>query len=210
VTDSLIPVRDALMAHSPDDLSALLARVRLGDEAALAELVRSYEPEVRLTARVLLGRAMRASLDSVDLVQSVHRTLMEGLRDNKLAVSNPQQLLGLAVTLLRRKIAHHWRRLQRQHPLDEEAVETGNLDQVVTSPWEGGPDPALQAAYNDAVNHLFSKLDDQDRRVVQMRLQGYSTAEVARRLGLDADVLRVRLSRLRRRLREEKVLTEWL
>jgi RNA polymerase sigma-70 factor (ECF subfamily) len=198
------------MTPSPDDLSALLARVRLGDEEALTELVRCYEAEVRLTARVLLGRAMRASLDSVDLVQSVHRTLVEGLRQNKLAFSNPQQLLGLAVTLVRRKIAHHWRRLQRQHPLDAEALETGNLDQAVTFPTSGEPDPARQAEYNDAVEHLCNKLEDQDRRVVQLRLQGYSTAEVARRLGLDADVLRVRLSRLRRRLREEKVLHEWL
>jgi RNA polymerase sigma-70 factor (ECF subfamily) len=198
------------MAQSPDDLSALLARVRLGDEDALAELVQGYEPEVRLTARVLLGRAMRASLDSVDLVQSVHRTLMEGLRQNKLVVSNPQQLLGLAVTLVRRKIAHHWRRLQRQHPLDADALETGNLDHVVTSPSGGEADPAVQAEYNDALEHLYDRLEDQDRRVVQLRLQGYSTAEVARRLGLDADVLRVRLSRLRRKLREAKVLSEWL
>jgi RNA polymerase sigma-70 factor (ECF subfamily) len=45
---------------------------------------------------------------------------------------------------------------------------------------------------------------------VELRLQGYSTADAARELGLDADVLRVRLSRLRQRLRAGGVLTEWL
>jgi RNA polymerase sigma-70 factor (ECF subfamily) len=198
------------MARSPDDFSALLDRVRLGDELALAELVRRYERDVHIAARVLLGRAMRASLDSVDLVQSVYRTLIEGLRENKLAITNSQQLVGLAVTLVRRKIAHHWRKLQRQQPLDAEAVETGNLDAVATRAVRAGPDPAEQAAYDDALEHLYSKIDDADRRVVHLRLAGCSTAEVARRLGLDADVLRVRLSRLRRRLRAENVLTEWL
>jgi RNA polymerase sigma factor (sigma-70 family) len=198
------------MAQSPDDFSALLARVRLGDEAALVELVRRYERDVHIAARVLLGKVMRASLDSVDLVQSVYRTLIEGLRDNKLVIANSQQLVGLAITLVRRKIARQWRKLQRQQPLDAAAVETGNLDAAATRSGPGEPDPADRAAYNDALDYLYSKLDAADRRVVHLRLEGCSTAEVARRLGLDADVLRVRLSRLRRRLREQNVLTEWL
>jgi RNA polymerase sigma-70 factor (ECF subfamily) len=198
------------MPESADDFRVLVARVQLGDEDALLELTQRYEPEVRLAARVLLSRFLRTHLDSVDLVQSVHHTLMLGLRHNKFALTTPQQLLGLAVTMVRRKIARHWRKLQRQQHLDIHAAETCAGQDQRTCPSSTEADPARTAEYNDMLRHLCSQLDERDRRVIELRLQGYSTAEVARQLGLDADVLRVRLSRLRRRLRESNVLTDWL
>jgi RNA polymerase sigma-70 factor (ECF subfamily) len=195
--------------ESAEDFPILIARARLGEEDALAELFQRYEPEVRVAARVLLGRALRVHLDSVDLVQSVYHCLLLGLRQNKFDISTPQQLLGLVVTMVRRKVAHHWRRLrhlQRGQPAPE-TEGAGNVLTAATSPEAG---PAELAQYNDILTFLYSKLEERDRQVVDLRLQGYSTAEVARRLGLDADVLRVRLSRLRRRLRDSNLLTQWL
>ena len=60
----------------------------------LAALVQSYESKVRLVARVLLGPALRPYLDSVDLVQSVHRSLMLGLRQDKFDISSPEKLMA--------------------------------------------------------------------------------------------------------------------
>jgi RNA polymerase sigma factor (sigma-70 family) len=198
------------MGGSADEFAALVVRVRLGDEAALAALLQLYEPEVRLAARVLLGRALRCHLDSTDLVQSVHHSLMLGLRQNKFVLAGPHQLQALALTMVRRKVARHWRRLRRQQPLDPEVLETLASADAPTNP--GGPqaDPAAEAEYRDTLDYLYDKLDERDRPLVELRLQGYSTAEAARQLGEDADVLRVRLSRLRRRLRENNVLKEWL
>jgi RNA polymerase sigma-70 factor (ECF subfamily) len=198
------------MVGSADDFAALVARVRLGDEEALAALVKGYEAEVRLAARVLLGRSLRSHLDSTDLVQSVHRSLILGLRDDKITLASPEQLLGLAVTMVRRKVARHWRRLRRQKRLDTPAAETQGASDALTSLSSPAADPAQEAQYRDAVAHLFRNLHEEDRRLVELRLQGHSTAEAARQLGVDADVLRVRLSRLRRRLRERNLLTEWL
>jgi RNA polymerase sigma-70 factor (ECF subfamily) len=198
------------MPESADDFQVLVTRVQLGDEDALAELTQRYEKEVRLAARVLLGRFLRTHLDSVDLVQSVHHTLLLGLRQHRFTLTTPQQLLGLAVTLVRRKIARHWRKLQRQQRLDIHAAETCAGQDLRTCPNSTESDPAKAAEYNDLLCHICNQLDERERRVIELRLQGCSTAEVARQLGLDADVLRVRLSRLRRRLRESNVLTDWL
>src|SRR5262249_25285990 len=106
-------------------------------------------------------------------------------------------------------IAHHWRRRKRQYPLDPELAETAHLHDALTFSGAAGPDPARQAERNDTLAHLYDRLEERDRRVVELRLQGYSTAEVARHLGLDAGVLGVRLSRLRRWLREEGAFREW-
>ncbi len=197
------------MAEATLDFGVLIERARLGEAAALAELIQRYEPEVRLVARVLLGRAMRATLDSVDLVQSVHESLLTGLRQNKFDLSSPQQLLGLAVTMVRNKVARHWRRIQRQHRLEAE-TSTGRLDEAVTALADPGSDPAELAEYQEAVERVCDRLEGLDRRLIELRLEGHSTSEVAKRLGLDPDVLRVRLSRLRRRLRDANLLTEWL
>src|SRR6516162_8974972 len=110
-----------------EDFAALLARARQGDRAALAQLSQQYEPKVRLVARVLLGPALRPHLDSVDLVQSLHKSLLLGLRQGKFAISGPDGLLALALTLVRRKVARHWRHLQRQRRLDSGSAETGSL-----------------------------------------------------------------------------------
>src|SRR5436189_5502451 len=67
----------------------ILAKARTGDEAALSDLARQYEPEVRAVARVRLGPALRPYLDTMDLVQSVHRRLLVGLRNNMFAFSGP-------------------------------------------------------------------------------------------------------------------------
>ena len=98
-----------------EDLGALLEQVRCGDEMALTQLLQRYESQLRLAARVLLSQRLRTQLDSLDLVQSVHRVLLPGLRDGKYDVSSLDKLLALARTVVRHKCIRHWRRIECQH-----------------------------------------------------------------------------------------------
>lgn len=198
------------MSESSQEFGPMLERARQGDQKALTELAHTYESEVRIMAHVHLGQALRPYLDSVDLVQSVHRSLLIGLRQDKFDISSPEKLVGLALTIVRRKVARQWRRMKRQQRLPNRAEASGDLPDVLAALSAPQADPAAAAQFNDAVQKLCRNLDEEDRRVMELRLEGHSTVEVARLLGLDADVLRVRLSRLRKRLREDGVLTEWL
>jgi RNA polymerase sigma-70 factor (ECF subfamily) len=198
------------MPDEPSDFAALLARARAGDQAALADLARQYEPEVRVVARVVLGPALRPYLDSLDVMQSVHRSLLLGLRQNRFEITSPQNLIALAATMVRRKVARHWRRLKRQQRLSLGGASDPDRPGLLSNLGSPEPDPAAEAQLNEALHHLAAHLDATEREVMRLRLDGHSTAEVARRLNLDPDVLRVRLSRLRQRLRAAGVLTEWL
>lgn len=193
-----------------DGYAELLARARQGDRAALARLAEQYEARARLVARVLLGPALRPHLDSVDLVQSVHRSLMMGLRNDRFDISTPEQMLALALTLVRRKIARHWRHLQRQKPLSLRPDDSSNLAPCLVSLSCPHADPAAQAQFNDQVEHLCRNLNETERRILELRTQGHSTEEIARALNLHPVALRVRLSRLRQRLKASGVLEEWL
>jgi RNA polymerase sigma factor (sigma-70 family) len=198
------------MPEPAESFADLLARARGGDQTALAELVQQYEPKIRLVARLRLGPALRPHFDSMDLVQSVHRSLMLGLRQDKFAISGPEQLLALALTVVRRKVARPWRHLQRQQRLSLGPNNGGNLANLLASLTSPDDDPAQAALYNDQLRQLCGNLEVSERRILQLRLQGYSTAEIAQDLGLHAIALRVRLTRLRQRLQASNVLTDWL
>jgi RNA polymerase sigma-70 factor (ECF subfamily) len=187
-----------------EDFPNLLVRVRQGDEAAVAELVRSYEPELRRVAHARLGPVLRPYLDSMDLVQSIHRSLLVGLRQNRFDFATPEDLIALGVTMLRRKVARLWRKLQAGPPraIDAESI----LIQIGGS----SDDPVRAAQYHDLVRRVLDGLHESDRRLIELRLQGCSTAEAARQLGVDSAVLRVRLQRLRQRFRENGVMAALL
>jgi RNA polymerase sigma-70 factor (ECF subfamily) len=197
------------MLEPPDEFEALMRRVRLGDREALAQLLQRYQAEVQQAAARLLGRALRSYLDPADLVQSVHRTLIVGLRENKFEIPNAQKLVALAVTLARNKVVRAVRHRQCEQRHQAALAET-SLDMGGTTRQAADGDPARAAEYHDLVEALRNSLGETDRRLVELRLQGYSTADIGRQLGVSADVLRVRLSRLRKDLRDRGLLTEWL
>ncbi len=198
------------MTEPTDDFAALLAAGRRGDQQAALQLCQQYESKVRIVARVLLGPALRPYLDTVDLVQSVHRSLMMGLRQEKFDISSPDNLVALATTLVRRKVARRWRQMRRQQRLDSGTCGSTGLLEIVSSLASPDTDPARIAQFNDQVEKLCSQLDSTERRILDLRSKGYSTAEIAELLDLKPVTLRVRMTRLRERLISSGVLHEWL
>jgi RNA polymerase sigma-70 factor (ECF subfamily) len=186
----------------------LLAKARAGDESALGELARRYEPDVRAVARVRLGPALRPYLDTMDLVQSVHRSLLVGLRQNKFELTNLDNLVGLAVTMVRRKAARAWQRMRRQ--LRDTPAGDDTVTNLVAGLTSLSVDPADNVTYRDTLTRLCKDLDAGERRLLELHLQGYRTVDAARELDVNPDVLRVKLSRLRAKLRTGGVMSDWL
>jgi RNA polymerase sigma-70 factor (ECF subfamily) len=199
------------VAETGQNFGTLLGLARAGDRSAMDQLLQQYALQVALVARVRLGAALRPHLDSVDLVQSVHRSLLAGLRDDKFGeITTPEELLALALTMVQRKVARHWRHLRRQERLSGVGSSKGQLPSLLASLSDSGSDPAKSVEIRDQVQQLCSELDETERRMIELRMDGHSTAEVAGILGIAANVLRVRLSRLRQRLRTRGLLSEWL
>ena len=198
------------MTSAAPTFAVLLSRARQRDPEAVGALCQQYEGRLRVVARVLLGPALRPVLDSMDLVQSVHRSLLIGIREEKFDISTPENLVALALTLLRRKVARQWRRVQRQQRLKSGGSSIDLLPTILadlTTPEAG---PAEVAQYHDQVEQLCRQLDPTERYILSLRLDGYTTAEIAQQVGLNHITLRVRLTRLRERLRTTGVLHDWL
>jgi RNA polymerase sigma-70 factor (ECF subfamily) len=166
--------------------------------------------EVRIVARARIGAALRPYLDSADLVQSVHRSILLGLREQKFDISTPQKLVALALTIVRRKAARHWRHVRRQSRLSGHDDGSASLAELLVNLSGGSDDPQKVAANTEVVERILRSCEAVDRELIKLRVEGYSTIDAARRLALNPDVTRVRLSRLRRKLLERGVADDLL
>src|SRR5262249_39020373 len=122
-------------------------------------------------------------------------------------VKTPENLVALAVTLVQRKVARIWRRLQGQPGV---VNGSANAESILLRLPGKDEDPARIAEHDEQVRRVLDSLPELDRRLVELRLEGCTTAEAARALDMSPDVLRVRLQRLRQRLRDSGMFQEVL
>src|SRR5437016_3582552 len=115
----------------PDDsFLRLIARVRAGEPEAAAELIRSYEAEIRREVRLRLGDLrMRRVFDSMDICQSVWFSFFVRASTGSYELDKPEDLLKLLVGMARNKLAFQVRK-QRAARRDHRRTVGGELDQL--------------------------------------------------------------------------------
>ena len=99
------------------EYTEFIRRIREGDEQAAEELVRRYEPEIRLEVRGWLrlrNPALRRVFDSMDICQSVLASFFARAAIGQFDLDEPPQLIRLLVGMARKKVAEQTRHHQRQ------------------------------------------------------------------------------------------------
>lgn len=192
------------------DFGSLFHRAVAGDVEAQDLICRQYEPKVRVVARVLLGPALRNYFDTLDIVQSVHRSLLFGLRNQKFEIKCPEQLVALAGVMVRRKVARKWQIHRREHERRQSIANADDPKLDIQSVSDHGASPVDRTEYQEQLDRLHANLDEMERRMLQLRLEGFNHREVAERLGLHPVAIRVRWTRLRKRLQAAGLVTDWM
>lgn len=187
----------------------LLQRASAGDSSAQEALCHKYESQVRVIARVLLGPALRPHLDTMDILQSVHKSLLIGLRDEKFLIQSPENLIALASTMVRRKVARNWRRHRRQSRIENSDDNTETLAQTLCSISSRESLPGRRVEFDEEVRKLLDGLKEADRRLLKMRLDGMSSKEIEEELGIHPVAMRVRWTRLRQKLEKSGIMADW-
>ena len=185
-----------------------MERAAAGDSQAQEAICQQYEQQVRIVARVLLGPLLRPHLDSVDIMQSVHHSLLMGIRDQRFDISTPDKLVALACTIVRRKVARKWRVHRRQTRV-EGAEEMSFIEDSLSLLYAQEQSPSQAAQYNDSIRTLCQSLSEIEKTMLEKRLEGYTTDEVAQQLGMNPVAIRVRWTRLRQRLQEANIVADW-
>lgn len=181
------------MSNDPD-FDELMALLRAGDEDAAARLFRRYARRLVGLARVRLDHRLRSKLDPDDVVQSVFRSFFRRLAGGQWEVPHWDGLWALLVVMTVRKCgrkAQHFRAACRH---------VGREAATLTDVSAAGPGPLESAALADTLARLAARLDDRDRLVLEHVIDGYTPAEVARKIGRGEQTVRRALDRIRRQL----------
>ncbi len=175
-----------------DDVLRLLERARAGSPEAAAELVRRYEPLVRLAVRSRLrDRRLRRTLDSLDVCQSVFGRFFVQVTVGKVELSGPDDLLAYLVTLARNRLRDHARR-EYAEKRDVGLLVGGEALEAVRA---GGASPSRLTAGRELLEEVRRRLPEHERYLAEQRAAGREWNDLAAELNAGAQALRKRLER---------------
>lgn len=176
--------------------AGLVARARLGDEAAIRALVQQNNRRLYRVTRAVLGD----DLDAEDAVQEAYLrafTRLDSFRGDS----------GFATWLTRIALNEALQRLRRRrYTLPEQAAETASAH-VIAFPGSPSPmdpeDATARHQLRGTIEAAVERLPRPLRLVFVLRdIEELSTAETAGQLGLPEATVKTRLHRARRQLRE--------
>jgi RNA polymerase sigma-70 factor (ECF subfamily) len=196
------------MPESPQ-VKALLSRWRMGDEEAARQLFALYVDRLVALARQRIGQRLATRIDAEDIVQSVYRTFFVGARDGRFQINESEDLLKLLarITVHKtfRQIAFH-RAAKR-----DLYMEAGHGDQAqkqLQAILDRGPTPDAANQFLDLLSHFLNKLRPEDRRILELRMQGYKDVEIAELLQISDRKIRRLMERIRGLAEQEELTGE--
>ncbi len=193
------------MADEPrDEPDSVIERCRSGDEQAAQKVFNQYVDQLVHLARQRISQRIAARVDAEDVVQSVFRTFFLHVRAGDFTLHDQEDVCKLLVRITvhktLRQIAHH-RRAKRDTRME---AATGDVTQEqLVSVLADGPTPDEVVIFLDQMETFLDHLGEVDRKICEMRMEGYSQAEIADKLGISDRRIRRLMERLRGLTRRE-------
>jgi RNA polymerase sigma-70 factor (ECF subfamily) len=187
------------MSHS---FAEFLAGLRARDDAAAGAIVQRFAHQLVALARRQFAPGLRHKVDPEDVVQSVYKSFFHRYGGGNLEVAGWNSLWGLLTLITVRKCAERvaYYRAACRDAAREVAAPAG--EEAV--PWLEAlgrePTPFEAAVLNETVEQLLAELDEDERPVLELSLQGYSTREISERLGRAERTVRLLRECVRHRL----------
>jgi RNA polymerase sigma-70 factor (ECF subfamily) len=176
------------MSEQQVSFADFLRRIRTGDQQAAAELVRLYEPVIRLEVRRRLHDPNLYPLfGSMDICQSVLASFFVRVAVGQYDLDRPGQLLGLLVKMARNKLDEKVRKEHRQRR--DSRRREGNGDELLAE-HPGGLAPDRVASGKELLQMVRMALTEKERQLADLRAEGLTWPEVAARVGGEAQALR--------------------
>jgi RNA polymerase sigma-70 factor (ECF subfamily) len=179
----------------------LVRRLRTGDAGAAEELVRHYEPVVRLEVHCRLSDPrLRRAFDTLDICQAVLASFFVRAAAGQFDLERPEQLVHLLKEMARRKLAH-FARQERAEKRDVRRVEPAEKEG-----WDGaaaGPTPSVTVAERDLLEAVRGRLSDEERLLADLRARGLDWPQIVAEVGGTPSGRRKQLARALDRVSRE-------
>jgi RNA polymerase sigma-70 factor (ECF subfamily) len=164
----------------------LMVRLRAGDEGAAAEIFHQFAERLIALARTRLAGSIRQKVDPEDVLQSVFKSFFRRHAEGQFELDSWDSLWGLLTIFTLRKCGHrveHFRAARRN--VQREAVAPASPDDSTAS-WVAiarDPTPSEIAILTETVEQMLSGLNERDRQIVTLRLQGYTVNAISAEVG---------------------------
>jgi RNA polymerase sigma factor (sigma-70 family) len=194
---------DLSPSSSDSELPGFLIRIKDGDEDAARELLRRYEPEVRLVVRRQLPRLLRSRFDSLDFLQSVWGSFFRKVRTGPAEFEDSRHLVAFLARAAKNKVIDEYRRAgSRKADMSREESLWGEGDRPkeLADPIDT---PSQVAEARETFGRLRDLVPEERRVVIDLRAEGLSSREIGDRLGISERTVQRVLEDLRRRTLEE-------
>lgn len=185
-----------------DSFRDVMARLRAGDQAAAREIFQRFVDRLIRLARSRFDGILRRKVDPEDVVQSAYKSFFHRYGEGKLDVQDWGNLWGLLTMITLRKcldrIEYH--RAECRDVKRDAATQAGAAGR---EPWweaiARDPTPEEAAVLAEIVEQLLRGLAADERPILELSLQGYSTQEISEQLGRPERSVR----RLRERVKKQ-------
>jgi RNA polymerase sigma-70 factor (ECF subfamily) len=185
-----------------NSFAEFLVRLQSQDDAAAKELfVRFAHQLIALTKRHI-GAGLRHKVDAEDVVQSAYKSFFFRYGAGTLDVENWNSLWGLLTLITARKCAERaaYHRAQCRDAAREVSLQRGEETASRTEPFGREPTPLEAAVLSETVEQLLAGLDEEERPILELSLQGHTTREISERLGRAERTVRLLREGVRHRL----------
>jgi RNA polymerase sigma-70 factor (ECF subfamily) len=185
-----------------DSFADFLGRLQAGDGAAARELFDRFARQLIALARRRFGAGLCHKVDPEDVVQSAYKSFFARYGGAKLEVVNWDSLWGLLTLITLRKCAERvaYHRAQCRDAAREVTAPPGEEGAAWLEPLGREPTPLEAAELSETVDRLLADLDDDERPILELSLQGYTTREISERLGRAERTVRLLREGVRKRL----------
>jgi DNA-directed RNA polymerase specialized sigma24 family protein len=204
-----------LFVPDSGSISHWINQLKGGDPDAAQKLWEQYFHHLVRLARRKLHGARRREADEEDVALSAFASFCRGAEQGRFPqLADRNNLWRLLVVITARKaldlVAHQRRRkrgggaVRGESALDDFAPSpdrAAGLEQVIGN----APTPAFAAQVAEEYQRLLDRLDDAELRSIALgKLEGYTNAEVATRLGCSVITVERRLRLIRRLWEDER------
>lgn len=188
-----------------DAMLQLIERWRAGDEQAASELFGAYAGRLLGLVRQHLSEQMSRRVDAEDVMQSAFRSFFTGAREGRFLLENSNDLWPLLVAIALHKVKKQYRHHtagKRSVAAEARPIDGDSFHGLAAEAFAREPLPEEAVALSDMVEQLLGAFAPEQRRMIELRLQGHHQDEIAAELGCCRQtVLRV-LRRARGQLEE--------
>jgi RNA polymerase sigma factor (sigma-70 family) len=185
----------------------LMDRLRRGDQEAARQIFQRFAHRLVGLARTRLDSQLRQKIDPEDVMQSAFKSFFHRHGEGQFELDDWDGLWALLTLITLRKCGHKVEHFQAACRNVRREISPATSEEDSSNQWqaiarEPTPDEAL--LLTEAVEQLFHGLEDGERQILELSLQGYKASEISTQLGrAERSVYRL-LERIKRRLENLK------